>query len=536
MTGAVAPRGKGRYGSAEFLSDLGAYVRQAKAEIAAAAALGTFDRGVAATAARIRRTREDFGVFCRAYFPHHVRGEPSRFHAWLWDALPAAVAAPEGARLAIAAPRGSAKSTYCTQLFTLWCLLTGRKRYPLILSDAIEVAAMMLEGIKAELEDNPRLAHDFPDAVGAGPVWQVGTIVTRNGAKLQAGGAGKRIRGARHGAQRPDLVILDDIESDESARSPDQRDKREGWVDKAVEPIGPPDGSMDLIYVGTVLHLDSVLARKLRHPLWSSATFRAVERWPDRMDLWERWEEALRNHGRAAADNVYAAHRQAMEAGAEVLWPQVQPFRRLMEIRTRIGRTAFGAEYLNAPLNEDDQRFAAITFWVQACPRWLYFGAVDPSLGGRNRGRDPSAILVGGLDRSTGVLDVVAASIRRRLPTVIIADVIALQRQYNCLSWVVESVQFQEFLRTELMAQAARAGVALPAVPTQPIADKALRIESLQPPLAAGLIRLHASQTVLLEQLRAWPQGDHDDGPDCLEMLWRHAVGDNSLSIWSALA
>jgi len=60
----------------------------------------------------------------------------------------------------------------------------------------------------------------------------------------------------------------------------------------------------------------------------------------------------------------------------------------------------------------------------------------------------------------------------------------------------------------------------VPARAVQPISDKLLRIETLQPHMANGLIRLHASQTTLIEQLRHFPKAAHDDGPDALEMLW----------------
>ena len=120
----------------------------------------------------------------------------------------------------------------------------------------------------------------------------------------------------------------------------------------------------------------------------------------------------------------------------------------------------------------------------------------------------------------TGILDVVEARIKKRLPSVIISDTIEMQRQYGCLCWSVEAVQFQEFLRTELVRQSAELGVPVPAMPVIPHADKILRIESLQPWMFNGLIRLHPSQVTLIEQLRHFPKADHDDGPDGLHMLW----------------
>jgi len=475
---------------------------------------------------RKKRAATDFGYFCATYFPHYVTSAASGFHAWLYDRLPALIHNPAktaGAREAIAAPRGNAKTTH-GQMFILWCIVYGYKRFPVVMSDASDQAAAILEGIKVELEVNPRLAQDFPDAAGAGRVWQVGVIVTRNNVKVQAFGSGKRLRGVRHGAYRPDLGWLDDLENDENVRSPEQRDKLEAWIDKAVEPLGPPDGSMDLIYVGTILHYDAVLARKLRNPLWRATVFRAIVRWPDRMDLWERWEEILRNDGEEVADAFYAENRELMDAGAQVLWPAVQPFIKLMKIRVRIKVGPFDCEYQNDPVSSDDALFGKVTFWVNRLAHWMMFGACDPSLGKQNRGRDPSALLVGGLNRETGILDVVEARIARRLPDRIIEDVIALQREYRCLAWAVEAVQFQEFFRTELVRRSAQRSIPVPALPVVTKTDKALRIESLQPHVANGLIRFHPSQTVLLDQLRHYPKGDHDDGPDALEMLWVLAI------------
>lgn len=165
-----------------------------------------------------------------------------------------------------------------------------------------------------------------------------------------------------------------------------------------------------------------------------------------------------------------------------------------------------------------------MTYWTLKRSDLIFFGALDPSLGKKGHGRDPSAILIGGFNRLTGTMDVVEASIRRRLPDVIIADIIALQREYRCLLWFVEAVQFQEFLRTTLMVEAAKQGVGISAVPITPHADKDLRIERLQPPIAAGLIRLNQTQQTLIDQLQQWPNADHDDGPDALDMLWQNTL------------
>jgi predicted phage terminase large subunit-like protein len=474
----------------------------------------------AAQTKRKAKARADFGFFCRTYFPHYIQAEPSLLHTYLFERLPRLAHTRSGAKLAIAAPRGEAKSTICSQLFVLWCVVHGLRHYIPIIMDAFEQAATMLAAIQAELEGNARLKMDFPDACGQGPVWQAGVIVTRNNIKIQAFGSGKRMRGLRHGPHRPDLVICDDLENDENVRSPEQRDKLESWLKKAVLKLGAADDSLDVLVIGTVLHYDSVLARLLKNPLWESRTFKAILEWPHRMDLWDRWEEVLLNHGQEAAEAFYRERQAEMDRGAVVSWPAQRPILVLMRIRARDGHAAFDSELQNDPISLEDAPFGEVTFWVEDNPRWVYFGAVDPSLGKNNRGRDPSAILVGGFDREAGILDLVEASICRRLPDRIIEDIIAMQAQYRCILWTVEAVQFQEFLRTELVKRSAKRSIPVPARPIIPNTDKILRIEGLQPHVANGLIRFHPRLTTLLEQLRHWPKADHDDGPDALEILW----------------
>jgi predicted phage terminase large subunit-like protein len=189
-----------------------------------------------------------------------------------------------------------------------------------------------------------------------------------------------------------------------------------------------------------------------------------------------------------------------------------------------INHDAFAQEQQNEAGNDENAPFKDIQFWVNRLSDWVFFGSIDPSLGKKGTVKgDPSAILVGGLDRKKMVLDVVEADIARRVPDLIISRAIDLQAEYGCLAWAVETVQFQAFLHSELIKRAALKGIAFPGIPVVPDTDKSLRIISLQPHLNNGLIRLHRSQSTLIEQLKFWPEADHDDGPDGLEMLWQIA-------------
>lgn len=507
----------------EFLKQITELAAQFRTQIEAE--VSGFSPDPAAKMQRRERAFKDYEFFARTYFPHYVKHENAALHDYLYKCFPEIVDNGAGDHEAIAAPRGEAKSTIVTQIGVIWCVVTGRKKYPVIVMDALDQALPMLEAIKAELEFNPRLMMDFPDATGQGRVWQVGTIVTANDAKVQVFGSGKRMRGLRHGPLRPDLVIGDDLENDENVRNPEQRDKLESWLKKTVLSLGAADDSMDVVIIGTILHYDSVLNRLINNPLWKSRKFRAIIEWPHNMSLWDKWEEILLNDGEEAAQAFYDERKAAMIEGAIVSWPSARPLYKLMVKRARDGRAAFDSEQQNDPVSGDDAPFAhCIQFWVNRLMEWRFYGACDPSLGKQGASRDPSALLVGGFNRSTGILDVVEALIKKRLPDKIIEDIISLQTEYKCVLWAVEVVQFQEFLKTEIVKRSAARGVPVPAIGIKPNSDKVLRIETLQPHMTNGLIRLHPSQNALIDQLRHFPKADHDDGPDALHMLWMLAI------------
>mgnify|MGYP001020947879 FL=1 len=505
------------------LAELAASLRQViEAEV------DGFDASPKAIAARRAKVFDPVGgyeYFVNTYFPHYIRSpEKSELHEFLFSRLPEIIRSPKGENEAVGAPRGEGKSTQVTQLFTLWCIVTGQKHYAVIVMDSIDQAYPMLEAIKAELEFNPRLKTDFPEVCGQGRVWQAGTIVTANDVKVQVAGSGKKLRGLRHGPYRPDLTILDDIENDEQVRNPEQRDKLNAWLTKTVLPLGGVGQKYDVIYIGTILHYDSVLNRTLNNPFWKGIKFKAMKRWPDRMDLWDRWEELYRNDGAAVAEAFYQANKDEMERGAVTSWA-ARGVLALMKIRARDGHATFDSEYQNDPVSGEDAPFAkSMKFWTDLPSDLVYFGSLDPSLGKAGASRDPSAIIIGGYQRQTGKLYIVEAQIKKRLPDLIIEDVIRLHRQYRCKLWFVETVQFQEFLKDELVKRSAARGLPVPARAVKPVSDKLLRIETLQPHMANGLILLNESQQTLVQQFRHFPKADHDDGPDAVHMLWSGAV------------
>lgn len=486
----------------------------------------------------------DMEFFGRAYFPHYFSKPSPEFHRELdaiWQQgvlkgrypLTAAdtkmISRLPGTRRAVAAPRGHAKSTNLTFKGTMHSTLYGYKHYPIIISDSSEQAEGFLDNIRVEFEENTAILEDFGPL--AGSVWRSNVLVTKTNIKIEAIGSGKKIRGRKHRNWRPDLIILDDVENDENVRTPEQRKKLKDWFDKAVSKCG--DDYTDIVYIGTLLHYDSLLAKTLANPAYRSIKYKAVIRFSQADDLWQQWETIftdLSNDDREAdALAFFQAHKAAMLEGTQVLWEEKLSYYDLMVMRVSEGEASFNSEEQNEPINPDDCLFmeewfdyyneAEINF---GDPAFDFFGFIDPSLGKTKRS-DFSAIVTLAKHKGSGYMYVVDADIERRHPDRIIADVLAKERWlrasfghgYRKLG--AETNQFQWFLKEELAKASAKAGLYLPIEEVQQTSDKVMRVQTLQPDVKNKYIKFNRRHKRLLEQLTQFPMGAHDDGPDALE-------------------
>ena len=485
----------------------------------------------------------DLGYFGRAYLKHYfVRPSPS-FHEeldeiWTKGVLKGRnpvvdakkISRLDGSKNVVAAPRGHAKSTNFTFKDSLHAALYLYKHYIIILSDSSDQAEGFLSDIKTEMEDNQEIRLDFGNQQGK--VWKSTVILTTGGVKIEAIGSGKKVRGRRHGAWRPDLLVLDDIENDENVNTPDQRRKLDSWFKKAVSKAG--DTYTDIMYIGTILHYDSLLSNTLKNPEYESRTYRAVISFSDRDDLWDKWTELYTNlfdpDHKQHAREFYLEHEAEMLKGTEVLWPEKLDYYKLMVIKVSDGDAAFNSELQNDPIDPDSASFQEE--WMDYYEpelvdfkdiRYVFVGANDPSLG-KNKKSDTSAIINLAVDLYSGYLYIEMASIEKRKPDQIIKDIFEanrrLKRDYGkgFYKFGVETVQFQYFFK-EVMAQlSAELGEYIPIEEIQSTVNKMLRIESLQPYIKNGYIKFNAKHKTLIKQLLEYPMGRNDDGPDALQM------------------
>lgn len=497
---------------------------KAQLEITVSEEVSRFPAGSEAQANRKSKASKDFEFFCSTYFPHYFKFQFSGTHKQITELVLLPIAQEkEGDTYAVAAPRGEGKSTLISMAFVIWCDLFGYKRFPLICSEVYEQAAILLLQIKVEYESNPRLSFDFKDKMGSGRIWRENTIITPSGMRVDALGAKQKVRGRKNGPVRPDLFIGDDLESDEHVKTKEQRDKLESWLDKAVYNAGDSVGSFDVLLVGTVLHYDSVLNRKLNSPDWVSIRLKSLIQWPTNMDHWNRWEMVYKNQGKKKARAYYDKNQTEMDAGAVVSWPEGRPLYRLMVIRVK-SHEAFNSEQQNDPLDAENATFTKLHYWTETRPEWPVIAALDPSMGKHSNKGDPSAIIVGRFDPVEKRLYVIYESIKRRPPSVIITAVIGVQLAYNPVLWFCENNAFQEFFRTQLVKDAKKKNVIVPMMGAPSTEAKDMRILSIQPAVQDGDILFTHDAPDLISQLTHYPKAAHDDGPDALEMLYRLGV------------
>src|SRR5258708_3765402 len=92
-------------------------------------------------------------AWCETYLADYFYRRPSSFHRWLTIELET-LHQRRGTRLDVIAPRGSAKSTWSSFAYPLYCAVHGLEPYIQIVSDTTAQAWIWLEAIRKELQDN----------------------------------------------------------------------------------------------------------------------------------------------------------------------------------------------------------------------------------------------------------------------------------------------------------------------------------------------------------------------------------------------
>lgn len=359
----------------------------------------------------------DFRVFCERYFPHSFHLDWSADHLRVIGQIETSVL--NGGLFATAMPRGSGKTTLA-ECAAMWAILYGHRNFIALIGSSESHAVQMLDSIKTSLELNDGLQEDFPEAVYpiarlegiahrcAGQLyngerthigWTANEIIMptipgsqASGSIIKVSGITGSLRGMKYKRSdgetvRPDLAIVDDPQTDESARSRTQNETRRRILNGAVLGLAGPGKRIAAVMPCTVIATgdmaDEILNRD-KNPSWNGTRTRLLYTFPENLKLWDEYAliraEGLKagDDGRAATE-FYAANREEMDRGSRVAWPErfepgeLSAVQNAMNLFFRDER-AFWAEYQNEPkpeqdANPDDLTADQITAKVNNMPR-----------------------------------------------------------------------------------------------------------------------------------------------------------------------
>lgn len=389
---------KGKAGAKKETYDQ--YRRRYKAEHRAAARASTRDIGPVPPVKDKKRKdgcKRDLLGFLRTYLTSRFPLPFSQDHLDLIASIQDIML--HGGLRALAMPRGSGKTTIL-QGACLWALLFGHRRFLFVVAATGKAAKKIMANLQLELETNPEIFADFPEACHAirslGGVSQRAqtqtslgrpTLVEWKGEEVRlpftAAGGGSIIQisgitGAIRGANiligedviRPDLCLVDDFQTRESAKSANQTANRLQIMQSDVLGLAGPGESVASFCACTIIQKGDgaaqILDRK-QHPEWQGTTVRLMKAMPSvaAMVLWDQYtqiyHEDLGNDSLPQSKKLtratlfYRQNREQMDSGAVAGWAdrklpgELSAVQHAMNLLIIHGEEAFWAEYQNAP-------------------------------------------------------------------------------------------------------------------------------------------------------------------------------------------
>jgi hypothetical protein len=261
--------------------------------------------------ARKKRTRKDIKFMVEYYFSHIADSECGDFQVQIAKK----VIRNFLFKGFLEWPRGHAKSIWATLFIPFWLYINGHTNYMVIVSNCETAAADLSDDLRAELEGNQKIINDFGVQKVPGKKWEYGFFITNGGLIVRALGIGQKIRGLRVGKQRPDLCVVDDIETEEINQNPKRQDNYATWIEKSLLPT---------------------MTGKYRRLLWSN------NRWAPRM---------IQTVLQERHPNWYVHHIKAYDPVTlePIAWPQMYPKEYWEAQVLDLGPLACQAEYNQEP-------------------------------------------------------------------------------------------------------------------------------------------------------------------------------------------
>ena len=410
------------------------------------------------------------------------------FHMDMWE-----LCCSDAPKVAIAAPRGHAKSTAITHAYILSMMLFKVKSFCLLVSDTEGQAIEFLGDIKAELTGNDTLKETFGVHKILKDTESNIIVQFKDGEKFRivAKGSEQKVRGLKWAGKRPDLIVGDDLENDDIVMNPERREKFRRWLMNALIPCG--SDTCWIRIVGTILHLDSALQRLLDDPTWESL--------------------------------FYEAHNHDF---SEILWAEQYSKERLLNIRAgyeaQNDLDGYSQEYLNKPVATGNAYFNPDYFfdferdkhnkWIK--PNLEYYAAADFAISEREKA-DYTVILTAGVDPE-GTVYVVDVRKFRGDADRIIEELLSTQKMWKPHVFTFETEKIDKAIGPSLRRAMMRSRTYLNINTITPVKSKTTRGRSIQAMHKAGAVRydkeaswfpdFYSEMQTITD---SGPRGKHDD-------------------------
>jgi predicted phage terminase large subunit-like protein len=431
--------------------------------------------------------------------PHHLD---------IWD-----LCTSKYPQVAIAAPRGSAKSTAVTFAYVLASVLFEEHEHVLILSANEELAAGFLNDIKVELQENDILmSHPALGVKKFIKDRETEIIVEKHSGfrfRIIVKGAEQRMRGLKWERKRPSLVVADDLEDEELVSSELRREKFRRWFYGAVKPIIRDGGKIRV--VGTIMHMDSLLMR-LMPPIKNPLTTHSLLKMASTED--RAWKSVL-----------YRAHNEDFTA---LLWPEMYSEHRLRILRKDFAEQGlldvYGQEYLNDPIDKTTAYFHKDDFLPMKEEDFsrfkTFYCSGDLAITEHKRSAF-TALCAGGMD-SDGVLHL--EDVRRgRWDSLAISDeIFSIARRFEPDTFRLEAENIQRSIGPYLYKRMDDEQYYFNIDAKPPTKDKLARAQSIRARMRAGKVRFNKDSEWYAdfeEELLHFPKWPYKDQVDMFAWL-----------------
>lgn len=425
----------------------------------------------------------------------------------------------EARNVAIAAPRGFAKSTAVTVAVTLASILFRERQFALIVSDTEAQASGFLQLIKQEICENEDIQKLFKfkrnvknevDFIKETESDLIGQFEDGHKFRIIAKGSEQKLRGLLWNGLRPDFIICDDMENDEIVMNKDRREKFKRWFYGALLPARSRNGLVR--YVGTILHMDSMLENLMPVESDKDTVVEPLKTWTPKRNVWKSVK--------------YRAHTDDFK---KLLWPEKHSEEELRNQREDYKQRGlldvYAQEMLNIPIDETTSFFKRVDFRPMMKGDFEsmvhYYITVDLAISQKQKA-DYSVFVIAGVDDEKRIQ--VRNVIRERLDGRDIVDqLIALQRLYNPIAIGIEESQISKsigpFLNEAMMAS----GVYISLEKLKHMSqDKLTRTRSIQARMRAHGVKFDKDSDwyqPFEDELIRFPRDKHDDQVDAFAYL-----------------